>query len=229
MTARRLLPACLGAALLSGALVGVLAPTAQAQTASPSPTASPVRDCARGAALRPGQVTITAQQAIDVTAFATSGDRIDLVAADRRAGTRTIRTATVDGTSQVSFRIRPVVNTRLSADRTPEPCSDPVFGSPFSTVSVRTALSLGAVRSGPRNYAFSGRAFPVRNGQAVRLYRRTPQGTEVLTATTTVTSAGTWRIDRRFTGSGRFHFVARTPADALNAAGMSNVRPTLVY
>jgi hypothetical protein len=164
-----------------------------------------------------------------VTAYSPAGTRIDLVASDASSGSRTIRTGTASDQGEITWTLRPVINTTLYGQQTPEPCSDPVFGDNRAVVTVRTAVSLGAVRNGARDYSFTGRAFPAREGQVVRVYRRTDDGREVLTATTRVTPSGTWRLDRRFTGSGRFGFVARTPDDNLNAAGTSNVRPTLIY
>ena len=215
--------------LLMAPLVAlVVTPPAAAQP-SPSPTRTPIRDCAEGAPVRPFDSTITAQQQVDVTALTASGTRIDLIASDQQAGRRTIRTAVADDQGQVSFGIRPIVNTTLYAQQTPEPCTNSSFGETSARVAVRTALSLGAVRAGLRDYAFTGRAFPARQGQVVRLFRRTSEGREVLTATASVMSDGTWRIGRRFTGSGRFDFVARTAADDLNAGGTSNIRLTLIY
>ena len=52
----------------------------------------------------------------------------------------------------------------------------------------------------------------------------------MLTAQTRANASnGDWRIDRRFTGSGRFGFVVRTGQDLQNAPGTSNVRSLLVY
>src|SRR4051794_15958446 len=142
--------------LSSVALLLLLTPAAYAATPSPSPspTATPAQDCARGAALRPYNPTITAQQAVTVTAFTAPGTRIELVASDAQAGRRTIRTGTANDQGQVSFAIRPVVNTTLYAQQDPEPCTNPVFGDTTDPVLVRTALSLGAVRNGPRDYTF---------------------------------------------------------------------------
>ena len=214
-------------------LVAPLAALSLAQPASaqqgPSPSATPAQDCARGGVIRPFNAIITAQQPIEVTVLSRPGTRIELVARDPNAGARTVRTGTADDQGEARFTIRPVVNTVLSARQDPEPCQDAVFGDNSCPLNVRTALSLDAIRNGPRNYVFGGRAFPARQGQQLSLYRRTSDGREVLTATTTVTSRGTWRIDRHFTGTGRFDFVARTRADNLNTAGQSNVRPTLIF
>jgi hypothetical protein len=156
-----------GVSIASLGVVVALTPMAHAESPSPSPspTATPkYSDCGRGAALRPYAPTITAQRPVTVTAFAAPGTHIDLTASDAQAGRRTVRTATADDQGQVSFVVRPVVNTTLYAQQDPEPCADPVFGENRDPVLVRTALSLGAVRNAPRDYTFTGRAFPARTG-----------------------------------------------------------------
>jgi hypothetical protein len=112
--------------------------------------------------------------------------------------------------------------------------------------NVATALSLSAYRDGTRQYHFQGRILPTRAGQSVRLYRvatgaectqrRTTSPCEVLvkTALTTITTVNgqqiaIWRIDRTFTGSGTFDFIARTAQTLTNVAGFSNTRPTVIH
>jgi hypothetical protein len=93
---------------------------------------------------------------------------------------------------------------------------------------VTPLLTLTAVRNGLRDYTFSGRAVS-RPGHVLNLYRVQRDGTEVLTSRTPSTTAGTWTVRRFFLGSGEFGFVVRTPADQANAAGASNVRPTVIH
>ena len=78
---------------------------------------------------------------------------------------------------------------------------------------------------------FSGDSLPARpGGLIVSLYRVTAEGRQVLTSQTRADDRnGQWRIERRFTGSGRFGFVVRTGQDLQNAPGTSNVRSTLVF
>jgi hypothetical protein len=57
----------------------------------------------------------------------------------------------------------------------------------------------------------------------------TADGREVRTATTKTNSSGVWRIDRTFSGSGRYTFVVRTSKNLNNAAGVSNRRVVAVY
>lgn len=96
-------------------------------------------------------------------------------------------------------------------------------------VPVHAAVSLAAVRTAPRRYAFSGRVQPAYG--TVSLYRVEDTGHRVLTARTAVQRDGTYRIDRRFTGSGRFGFVAVADPGSTGrySAGESRVRPTVVH
>jgi hypothetical protein len=98
-------------------------------------------------------------------------------------------------------------------------------------INVRTTLTLDVVRNGTRDYTFSGDSLPARRGGLiVSLYRVTSSGSQVLTAQTRAdATTGRYRIDRRFSGSGRFGFVVRTGQDLQNAPGASNVRSLLVY
>lgn len=95
-------------------------------------------------------------------------------------------------------------------------------------VVVAPRLTLTAQRHGPRDYTFRGLAVS-RPDHVLSLYRLTAGGAEVLTARTRSTAAGTWSLRRSFLGSGEFAFVLRTPADQANAAGASNVRPTVIH
>ena len=87
------------------------------------------------------------------------------------------------------------------------------------------------MRNGVRDYTFTGDSLPARpGGLIVSLYRVTDNGRQVLTAQTRADArTGDWRIDRRFTGTGRFGFVVRTGQDLQNAPGTSNVRSLLVF
>jgi len=94
---------------------------------------------------------------------------------------------------------------------------------------VHTTLSLSAYRDGPLRYHFQGRNLPRTAGQLITLYRLDSQGREIRTATTRTSTSGIWRINRRFTGSGTFRFVARTSQTLNNAPGRSNVRLTVIH
>ncbi len=140
----------------------------------------PVQDCSDGAVVSATARTITASQPVDLVLRTTSATptstAVDLEAVDARVGGRTVRTATFHDDGTTSFTVRPVFNTEFVGRQRPEPCASPVFGTRRAFVAVRPSLSLSATRNGPRDYTFSGRAFPVRAGQAIRLYRLTPGG-----------------------------------------------------
>lgn len=196
----------------------------------PSPSPTPHGDCLSGEQVRAERAVIVAGEGVRVTITSTPDTLIDLHGYIRPSTTvrllDSVRTAS-DGRATASLRL--LGNTRVAARQRVEDCTDPVGSAPSIVVSVRTRLTLTAVRNAPRDYAFSGRALPVRTGQAVSLYRLAPGGRQVLTSRTTVRADGTWTVVRPFTGSGQFDFVARTSADVVNAAGASNVRPTVVH
>lgn len=96
------------------------------------------------------------------------------------------------------------------------------------TVGIRAAVTLEADRAAPRDYTFSGTVVPAR-GQQVSLFRVEADGRRVLTSRSTVQADGTYRVDRRFAGSGRFGFVVTVPTTSANDAGSSRVRPTVVH
>jgi hypothetical protein len=123
------------------------------------------------------------------------------------------------------YALFPGTNTRCAAQYLNEAASR--SGSVASVV--HTALSLSAYRDGPLTYHFQGRDLPTRAGQLITLYRIDATGTEIRTATTVTNATGIWRIDRTFTGTGLFTFVAKTTPTLNNGAGKSNVRPTVVH
>ena len=131
-----------------------------------------------------------------------------------------------DGTA--NSEVFPATNTRLFAVQ--EGC-DESFESPSVVLNVRAALSISAKRIGTRAYTFSGDSLPARpGGLEVSLYRVERDGRHVLTAQTRADArTGNYSLTRRFTGSGELAFVVRTGQDLRNAAGSSNVRPTVVY
>ena len=95
-------------------------------------------------------------------------------------------------------------------------------------IGVRPAISIAATRNAPRNYTFSGRVLPAK-GQLLTLYRHTDTGSRVITAQSRVQPDGSYRFDRRFTGSGRFGFSVATPGTSTNLAGSSATRPTVIH
>jgi hypothetical protein len=132
---------------------------------------------------------------------------------------------TVGSSGTVDFTLLPGTNTRCIARY----ANDSNGGSNSVVVLVHTTLSLSAYRDGPLRYHFQGRNLPRLAGQLITLYRIDGRGREIRTATTKTGTTGVWRIDRRFLGSGVFRFVARTSPTLTNAAGRSNVRPTVIH
>jgi hypothetical protein len=131
----------------------------------------------------------------------------------------------VGSAGSLEFTVFPGTNTRCMAQNTSEPAS----GSNSVVINVHTTLSLSAYRDGVRRYHFRGRNLPRIGGQLITLYRLDRNGREIRAATTRPDTSGIWRIDRRFTESGAFRFVARTSRTLTNGAGKSNVRLTIVY
>ena len=173
--------------------------------------------------------TITANETAGVSVKAEPGSVVDLFAYTRpNTAYRLVRTGAVSDAGIAQFGIRPGGNTRLYAQQrgcTAEPPRDSVV------LSVRPALTLQHSRTGTRSYSFYGNSLPVRDrGMVVHLYRVNADGSQVLTAMTRASSTtGQWRINRTFSGSGRFGFVVRTSQDISNAAGASNLRSVLIY
>ena len=131
-----------------------------------------------------------------------------------------------DGT--IEFRITPGTNTRCFVKYVNTADND-ARNSTSVVQNVATALSLSVRRLGVRSYVFEGRILPRRAGQLITLYRVNRDGREVLTQQITTDNTGTYRIFRRFTGSGTFNFITRTGQNLTNVAGRSNVRPTAIF
>jgi uncharacterized repeat protein (TIGR01451 family) len=159
------------------------------------------------------------------------------------------RRATLSSTGSVTFSLNPGTNTRCFMKYTGRADSDATTSVSIAQ-NVATALSLSAYRDGVRRYHFQGTNLPRRAGQLITLYRyatgprldqycvpsfesytRTSNSScvAVRTATAYTNSSNVWRIDRTFTGSGLFFFVARTRETLTNAAGFSNQRRTIIH
>ena len=172
--------------------------------------------------------TITATGSARVVIRGTQGSTVDLLAYTRPSTRFTVvRTVTIPtGTAPAPMvSLRPPANTRLYAQQRGCPAG------PQVVLNVRTALTLTAIRNGARDYTFAGDSLPARpGGLIVSLYRVTSDDRRILTAQARAdATSGQWRIERRFTGTGRFGFVVQTGQDLQNAPGSSNVRPTLIY
>jgi hypothetical protein len=161
-----------------------------------------------------------------VTAHGAPGTTVELYAYSRPNTTyAVVRTDVTDAAGNVVFTVKPGTNTRLYAHYKGGAASS---DSVSKVINVHTALSLSAYRDGVRKYHFQGRNLPRLSGQLITLYR-IDNGTEIRTATVKTNSSGIWRIDRTFSGSGTFTFVARTSQTLNNAAGRSNERATVIH
>jgi hypothetical protein len=121
--------------------------------------------------------------------------------------------------------VSPGTNTRCTAQL----ANTATSRSNSVVITVHATLSLSAYRDGPRRYHFQGRNLPRRAGQLITLYRLDSRGREIRTAVAKAGTTGLWRIDRQFTGSAQFRFVARIGATQINGAGKSNVRRTIIH
>ena len=173
--------------------------------------------------------TITATETAGLSVRGEPGSVVDLFAYSRPTTSYSlVRTGTVSDAGIVQFGVRPGGNTRMYAQQrgcTADPARDSVV------LTVRPKLTLAVSRTGTRSYSFYGGSVPARpEGLVISLYRITADGQEVLTARTRANAThGNWRINRTFSGSGRFGFVVRTSTDITNAAGQSNKQSVLIY
>jgi hypothetical protein len=135
-----------------------------------------------------------------------------------------VRTAITDADGNLLFTVKPGTNTRLYGHYAD---GSTASDSPSRVITVHASLSLSAYRDGVRRYHFQGRNLPRLAGQLITLYR-IDHGTEVRAASIKTDASGVWRINRQFTGSGTFTFVARTGSSANNAAGRSNERTVAI-
>lgn len=196
-------------------------------TSSPSPGGQPPPPgCLVAAEAMPDRDTIIATGGTLVTITATPNSIVDLQAYTRPSTAyRVVRSAEIGASGSTTVFLTPPANTRIRAQQ--RGCA---FGRSM-VINVRTALSLSAVRNGPRDYTFTGDSLPARpGGLIITLFRVTPSGQQIQTAQTRARADnGEWTINRRFTGNGRFGFVVRTGQDLQNAPGTSNVRSLLVF
>lgn len=210
--------------------------TQSTQPASPKPSpspsaASPMPSASSGPCAVPARVelatgTIDASTAAPATVVGTPGARVDVQAYTQPSTSdRVVRSVQLDNTGRAAIRLVPPANTRLYAQESG--CA----AGPSVVLNVRSTLTLFAKRNGTRDYTYTGDSLPARSGGLiVSLYRVQADGMRVLTAQTRADAGnGEWRIDRRFTGTGRFGFVLLTGQDLQNAPGTSRTRPTEVF
>jgi len=159
------------------------------------------------------------------------------------------RNANLGESGTIQFVLNPGTNTRCFV-KYRNTADNASTVSPSVVQNVATNLSLSAYRDGVRQYHFQGTNLPRRAGQLITLYRyatgpnldkycvparesynRTSNSScvAIRTATAVTNSSNVWRIDRKFTGSGQFYFVARTSQTLTNVAGFSNQRLTIIH
>ncbi len=198
-------------------------PTTAPATTAP-PTTTPPVSCVSGPVGLPTPSVRSGSPAL-VRLGGTPGATVDLYAYTRPSTAyRVVRTVVVPAGGPAEVSLTAPSNTRMYAQQ--RGCAE----GPSSVLTVRSTVSVDARRTGARTYRFSGNSLPLRpEGLALALYRVTDDGREVLTARTrTDPATGRWTLTRRFTGSGTFGFVVRTPQDLTNAAGTSSRRTVVV-
>lgn len=199
------------------------APSATASASTPPPAAAassaPEQPQCGGIEVSVDRPVVAATSEVRVLVQATPDVVVQLLAASRPSTAyRVVREGTTGSEGATLFIVRPLTSTQLVAAEAGCPQSAP------AVVQVRSVLSLGATRVGPRDVTFRGRAIPARTGQLVSVYRITSSGQHVLTGQPRAGSDGIFSVRKVFSGTGRFGFVARTGADTVNAAGASPVR-----
>jgi hypothetical protein len=133
-------------------------------------------------------------------------------------------------TATRTVTLLPTTNTRLLYSfgyATPTRRCLNADGQDSDVIDVAPRLTLTAVRNGVRDYTFSGVA--TTPGLILNLYRVNADGTKVLTSQARADADRTWKINRKFLGSGRFGFVVLTGRTMANAPGVSNTRPTVIH
>jgi hypothetical protein len=223
-------------------------------TATSSPTSSPTGTATR-APLRLSTTTpdITPGRVGSLHVTGTTGEEVQLFCYSKPSSTYTQTRPKEPGQGVVltngatDFSVFPGTNTRCVAQY----LNDASTRSNSVAINVHTVLSLSAYRDGVRRYHFQGTNLPRRPGQLITLFRYAtgpnldrycvpaPESdtantsgsgcTAIRTATAFTNSSNTWRINRTFTGSGRFYFVVRTSQNANNARGHSNQRLTVIH
>jgi hypothetical protein len=217
---------------------------------SASSTASPGPACV-GLTLSIRPKDIVPNQTSTVTVTGSSNSGIELYAYSRPTTSYArVRSGTTDPNGRISFDLKPGTNTRLYAHYANGSTTGQT-DSPSAVITVHTSLSLSAYRDAARRYHFQGTNLPRREGQLITLYRyasgphldqycvptaesdtttKSDAGCiAVRTATARTNASNQWRIDRTFSGSGRFYFVVRTSDTLTNGRGHSNQRLTVIH
>lgn len=230
-------------ALVAASMLAMLVPAAQAaaQETSPSPSPStapngePAPECPDVQLLVDPRNASGGRVVSDVNGpvylHAKTDDASAKYSLELLTGATTFRVVRTGSGTATDWTVYPPENSAFRLRAEPKNAgARPCEAGPVVRTYVRPSLTISAVRNSTRDYTFSGRVLPGR-GQLVSLYRTDSETSSkpVLTAQTRVLSDGTYRIDRRFTGSGRFGFYVSVAESATNLQGSSRVRPTVIH
>ena len=205
-------------AVSSGAATAPVAPVTPTPPVTPVPVTPVQPPPASPAPVRTQLVAdpraISLGQSMAVGVEGAPGATVQLYASSRPSTTyRLVRTGLISGDGLRTWTITPPSNTRLYAR---------VNGRNTATITVDVAhTSTIGVTNSAGTYRFTGVVRPGFAGLPVTLLRALPGGGATVVGRTTTGPSGTWRIDRRFSGSGTFGFSAVTGASPDNAAGRS--------
>jgi hypothetical protein len=212
----------------AGKFTGGPGDEAQVDIQGPPTGAAPiVVGCFPTASASRSDLTVGQQVTIDLRGL-TPGRGVSLEGYSAPSATyRELRSAiqpASDGTAR--FSVGPATNTRYRPRV--EGCPEP---GDSNVLVVHPVLTLKVVRLGTRSYRFSGLFLPagVNRGRVIGLYYQPPGGAAVKRGVATVQANGSYTVDLRFTGSGRFSFFFRTGSNTINATGTSNLRSLLVF
>jgi hypothetical protein len=184
----------------------------------PSPSATPTATVPPPPppTLENGAGLIRAGMSASMGGAADPGQTVELLAYSRPSTEyHVVRTTTASESGAYTFVVSPQTNTRLKV-RIAGQDSDSVV------VGVEPGISLRTVRTAVRTYTFTGQVRPVRKGQLVSVYAKTPRG-DVLVGRGAVDASGVWVASHRFTVNGSFSLYAATTGDLTNYAGRSPV------
>lgn len=223
-------------------VVAMLASPAHAQDSSSAPSAIPSATPSGGTHASPMPMPppptlevdpaegTASGQAVHVRVYAGTGEGqvMDLFALlPGQPSPRLLRSATVTA-GLAAYDVRPDRNMGLYARFRDGCCTANSGTSGTVQLVVRASATLSATRKGTRDYTFTGQVRPAA-GQRVTLWRVGTDGRRVLTSAGHLAADGSYRLNRRFTGSGRFGFQVDVAAGDSNAVGHSATRPTVIH
>jgi hypothetical protein len=233
------------------------ATTSASSTASSSASSTASSTASSGGSCVPLTVAVSPRDVVPtqqafVSAHGSPNQFVELYAYSRPSTTYgLVRSGKLNASGNISWTVTPGGNTRLYVHYSSGGTTTASTDSGTSVITVHTSLSLSAYRDGVRKYHFQGTNLPRRAGQLITLYRyasgpnhdkyciptaesdttnKDDAGcTAVITSQAKTGPNNTWRIDRTFTGDGKFYFVVRTSTNINNGRGHSNQRLTIIH